>query len=248
MRNRFPVQLARRKIFTVDEAGEAFDVDRASLRVILSRLEDGGWIERVERGKYMVIPLTARKGKYTLHEFVLGSKLVEPYAVSYWSALHHHGLTEQMPSTVFLQTTSRKKRSELRIFGVKYKIVRIVESKFFGFEKVRLEGIAVNITDKEKTLIDCLDHPEYGGGVIEAAKALRYGVFDVERLSEYASRIGNSGVVRRLGYLCGLLGVKVDLPVIDARNYLYLDPTMPKKGELDARWRLVLNMNLGRLE
>ena len=67
-------------------------------------------------------------------------------------------------------------------------------------------------------------------------------------MSGYARRIGNSGVVRRLGYLCGLLGIQVDLPAIDARNYLYLDPTMPKKGELDSRWRLVLNVELGELE
>jgi len=248
MRNRIPVQLARRKIFTIDEAEEAFDVDRASLRVILSRLEDGGWIERVERGKYMVIPLTARKGEFTLNEFVIGSELVEPYAVSYWSALNYHGLTEQIPGTVFLQTTSRKKRRELRVFGVRYKIVKVVESKFFGVEKVWIDDVAVNITDEEKTIVDCLDHPEYCGGVIEVAKALRNGAFDGDRLSEYARRIGNSGVVRRLGYLCGLLGVQVDLPVIDARNYLYLDPTMPKKGEPDGRWRLVLNVELGKLE
>ena len=248
MRNRIPVQLARRKIFTIDEAEEAFDVDRASLRVVLSRLEDGGWIERVERGKYMVIPLTARKGEFTLNEFVIGSELVEPYAVSYWSALNYHGLTEQIPGTVFLQTTSRKKRRELRVFGVRYKIVKVVESKFFGVEKVWIDDVAVNITDEEKTIVDCLDHPEYCGGVIEVAKALRNGAFDGDRLSEYARRIGNSGVVRRLGYLCGLLGVQVDLPVIDARNYLYLDPTMPKKGEPDGRWRLVLNVELGKLE
>jgi len=248
MRNRIPVQLARRKIFTIDEAEEAFDVDRASLRVILSRLEDGGWIERVERGKYMVIPLTARKGEFTLNEFVIGSELVEPYAVSYWSALNYHGLTEQIPGTVFLQTTSRKKRRELRVFGVRYKIVKIVESKFFGVEKVWIDDVAVNITDEEKTIVDCLDHPEYCGGVIEVAKALRNGAFDGDRLSEYARRIGNSGVVRRLGYLCGLLGVQVDLPVIDARNYLYLHPTMPKKGEPDSSWKLVLNVELGKLE
>ena len=248
MRNRIPIQLARRKIFTIDEAEEAFDVDRASLRVILSRLEDGGWIERVERGKYLVIPLTARKGEFTLNEFVIGSELVEPYAVSYWSALNHHGLTEQIPGTVFLQTTSRKKRRELRVFGVRYKIVKILESKFFGVERAWIDNTVVNITDEEKTIVDCLDHPEYCGGVIEVAKALRNGAFEGDRLSEYARRIGNSGVVRRLGYLCSLLDIQIDLPVIDARNYLYLDPTMLKKGEPDGRWRLVLNVELGELE
>lgn len=118
MRNRIPVELARKGIFTIDEAEVAFDVDRESLRVILSRLEEREWIERIERGKYMVIPLTARKGEFTLNEFVIGSELVEPYAISYWSALSYHGLTEQIPGTVFIQTTSRKRRRELNVFGV----------------------------------------------------------------------------------------------------------------------------------
>ncbi len=248
MGRRFPVQLARKRIFTVDDAEEAFDVARGSLRVILSRLEDGGWIERLERGKYMVVPLSARKGEYTLNEFVIGSWLVEPYAVSYWSALSHHGLTEQIPGTVFLQTTSRKGRRELQVLGVRYRIVKVVERKFFGVEGEWIDGVSVNVTDKEKTIVDCLDHPEYCGGVVEAAKALRNGTFNVEALSEYAGRISNSGVARRLGYLCGFLGIQVDLPEIDIRNYLYLDPTMPRGGERDSRWGLILNVGLGELE
>lgn len=248
MRNKIPVQLARKKIFTIDEAEKAFGADRESLRVILSRLEASGWIERVERGKYVVIPLSARKGEFTLNEFVIGSELVKPHSISYWSALNYHGLTEQIPGTVFIQTTSRKKRRELKVFGIKYKIVKVVESKFYGIDRVWIENVSVNITDKEKTVVDCLDHPEYCGGVIEVVKALRNGNLNSDRMSKYAQRINNSGVIRRLGYLCGQLNIRIDLPVIDTRNYLYLDPTMPKKGKRDSKWRLVLNVELGELE
>ena len=109
---RIPLELARKQIFTVDEAEQAFDVERKSLRVLLSRLEEEGAIERIERGKYLVVPLTARSGLYTLNEFVVGSELVEPYAIGYWSALSYHGLTEQLPGSVFIQTTSRKKKRD----------------------------------------------------------------------------------------------------------------------------------------
>ena len=245
---RIPPELARRQVFTIDEAEAAFDVKRESLRVILSRMEDDGQVERLERGKYMVVPLTARKGGYTLNEFVIGSQLVAPYAISYWSALNYHGLTEQIPSTVFVQTTSRKKRRDQRIFGVRYLIVKISESRFFGFDKAWLDNSQVLITDKEKTIVDCLDRPEYGGGVIEVAKALNNEVLDYDRLSRYAIKIGNSGVIRRLGYLCEHLGIPIELPVIDARSYLYLDPTMPKRGLLDPRWKLKVNLDLGDLE
>ncbi|MHA1644344.1 MAG: type IV toxin-antitoxin system AbiEi family antitoxin domain-containing protein, partial [Candidatus Freyarchaeota archaeon] len=184
MRIKILDQLARRRVFTVKEAAKVSGVDKNVLKVLLSRLEKKGWIERIEKGKYMVIPLGARKGKYTLNEFVIGSLLVNPSAISYWSALNHHGLTEQIPTTVFVQTTSRKKRQKLEIFGVRYKIIMIKERKFFGIENTWIDEFQVNVTDREKTIIDCLDKPEHCGGVIEVAKALKHGEFDFKKLSE----------------------------------------------------------------
>lgn len=241
-------ELARRKVFSVEEAERISGVDKNVLKVILSRLEKKGWVERIEKGKYMVIPLGARKGEYTLNEFVIGSLLVNPSAIAYWSALNYHGLTEQIPATVFVQTTSRKKKQKLEIFGVRYRIVRVKKEKFFGIERVWIEEFQVNVTDREKTIVDCLDKPEHCGGVIEVAKALKHGEFDFEKLSEYAIKIGNSGVVRRLGYLCDVLGLQINLPEVKAKNYLLLDPTMPKKGETNGRWRLIINLDVGELE
>ena len=241
-------ELARKKVFTVEEAVKISSIDKNILKVILSRLEKRGWVERIEKGKYMVIPLGVKKGEYTLNEFVIGSLLVKPSAIAYWSTLNFHGLTEQIPTTVFVQTTSRKKKQELEIFGVRYKIVRIKEEKFFGIEKVWIDEYQVSVTDKEKTIVDCLDKPRYCGGVIEVAKALKHGEFDFEKLSKYAIKIGNSGVIRRLGYLCDTLGLQIDLPEIKARNYLLLDPAMPRKGEVNGRWRLIINLDISELE
>jgi predicted transcriptional regulator of viral defense system len=104
--------------FSFDQLYRKTRISKQALSVMLSRLQERGFIERIEKGKYLIIPLGSEKGKYTLHEFVIGSYLVQPYAISYWSALHHYGLTEQIPNTVFMQTTARKKRSLIDIFGV----------------------------------------------------------------------------------------------------------------------------------
>lgn len=245
---RIPPELARKQIFTFDEAERVFDVERESLRVLLSRMEEEGSIERIERGKYLVVPLTARTGLYTLNEFAVGSELVEPYAIGYWSALSYHGLTEQIPGTVFIQTTSRKKKRDITIFGVRYLIVKLSDYRFFGIEDIWIEDKSVVVTNPEKTIVDCLDRPEYCGGVIEVAKALRDGSFDYGVLSRYALDMNNSGVVRRLGFLCDYLGIPIELPKIGTRNYLLLDPTMPGGGDADSKWRLRVNIDLGDLE
>jgi len=252
MRINFLDEVARRKnIFTFEEALKISNTQRSVLWTILSRLEKRGWIERIEKGKYVIIPLGAERGKYTLNEFVIGSMLVKPYAIAYWSALHFYSLTEQIPNTVFIQTTARKKRQKIRIFGVEYRIIRVKKSKLFGTRKEWIEEMQVNITDKEKTIVDCLDKPQYCGGIIEVAKALKNDKFDKNKLFNYTKRIGNSGVIRRLGYLCDLLQIDISFPEIDTRNYLYLDPTMPQKGVKNAKWKLIINLNekvLGAIE
>ncbi len=241
-------QLARKRAFTFEEAVRTTGTDRNVLRVILSRLETSGWIERIEKGKYMVVPLGAKKGEYTINKFVIGSQLVSPSAVSYWSALSYHGLTEQIPVTVFIQTTSRKRKQKLEIFGVSYQIIRIKNEKFFGVEKEWIDGFQVGVTEREKTIVDCLDKPEYCGGVIEVAKALKNNEFDLQKLWEYAIKIKNTGVIRRMGCLCDHLGLQVHLPEVKTRNYLLLDPTMPEKGKKNSKWKLITNVDLGVLE
>jgi len=238
-------------ILTFEDALKISNLSRESLRVFLLRLEKRGIIERIEKGKYLIIPLGAEKEKYTLHEFVIGSTLIEPYSIAYWSALNYYGLTEQIPTTVFLQTTARKKNQDIKVFGVKYQIVKIKKEKLFGIRKEWIEETQINITDKEKTIIDCLDKPQHCGGIIEVAKALKNNKFNRKKLENYAQLIGNSGVIRRLGYLCELLNVKIKLPKLNIRNYLLLDPTMPKKGPKSAKWRLIINLDekvLGELE
>jgi len=252
MRNQTIDLLARQgDTFSFEDALNITGLSWESLKKLIYRLERNGWIERIEKGKYMIIPLGTEKGKYTLHEFILGSVLVTPYCISYWTALHYHGLTEQIPSTVFIQTTAKKKKQEQEVFGVNYRIVRIKKEKMFGISRIRIDETSVNITDKEKTIIDCLDKPHYSGGVVEAAKALKNEGLDLKRLVEYAQRIGNTGVLRRLGYLSDVLNIDLDLPMIDTRNYLHMDPTMPKNGTKNAKWRLIVNLDdkvLGELE
>ncbi len=244
MRNKLVDRLAREgKTFTVSEALKLSDLGKESLLVLLSRLEKKGWIERIEKGTYMILPLGSEKQKYTLDEFVIGSTLVEPHCIGYWSALNYHGFTEQIPKTVFVQTTSRKKERDKKVFGVRYKVIRLKEDKFFGKEKVWLEETPVSLTDKEKTIVDCLDKPKYCGGVIEVAKGIRSQDFDKGKMLEYIDRIGNSGVLRRFGYLCELYNVDIELPSVDSRNYLLLDPTMPDKGDKDSKWRLTINLD-----
>jgi predicted transcriptional regulator of viral defense system len=51
--------------------------------------------------------------------------------------------------------------------------------------------------------------------------------------------------------LCDYLDVDINLPAINTRSYLYLDPTMTHEGPKDSKWMLIVNLDekiLGDLE
>lgn len=239
------------EIFTVKEVSKALNKSYAVSRKIISNLKAKRWLERIDTGKYLILPLSAGvRPKYTEHEFIIGSKLIEPYYISYWSALNYHHMTEQIPFSVFIATTKRK--SNRKILDVNYIFVALSKKKFFGYSNVTIAGKAVLISDREKTIADCLDHPEYCGDITEAAKALKSRNISFERIVDYAIKMGNATILKRLGYLSEALklnpGDKIMKKMLKniSRGYSVLDPSLTsRKGAYNERWRLLVNRKIG---
>ena len=111
------------------------------------------------------------------------------------------------------------------------------------------------ISDMERTIIDGLRHPAFAGGITEVAKGLwmKRDVLKVERLVDYARRLGIGAVVRRLGYLLehyGLADASMLEPLRDmlTATYQRLDPLLPAEGAFLSRWRLQLNVTPEELD
>jgi len=244
--------LSRRgkRLFTFKDAIEVYGKSNGGLRRLLHMLVKRRWLQRVEKGKYLILPFEAgREGEWTEHEFIIASYLIEPYYIGFRSALNYYGYTEQVSRTVFIASTHRKMKPELDISGVVYRFVYMSEGKFFGDTEVILDGYGIRISEREKTIADCLDRLEYCGGVSEVAKALSYGreEFDLVKMAHYAVNYGNTAVIKRLGYLLELLGFEADEAISLLRNnltsgYSPLDTLAPRKGSHIQRWQLLVNI------
>ncbi|MBU4341232.1 MAG: type IV toxin-antitoxin system AbiEi family antitoxin domain-containing protein [Candidatus Altiarchaeota archaeon] len=231
-------------IISIDDASKLFKTKKKKLWDILHRLEKKGWLERIEKGKYMVVPLQAKEG-WLEHPFVLASNLVEKYYISYRTALAHHGLTEQLPLYVYVATTKRKGKTEYELQNYIFRFVRIKQEKFFGFRSESIGGQKIFIAEKEKAIVDCLDKERYSGSVIEIAKALTNVEISINKVKKYALKMNNSSLVRRLGYLLDLL--KKDSSGLEKhigkyRN-IYLSTALPRRAvETSKKWRLIVNV------
>ena len=63
-------------------------------RQFLERLQTKGWIKRIRRGRFAIIPISSGEDRTPqLHEFIIAMELVSPAAIAYWSAFNHHGMT-----------------------------------------------------------------------------------------------------------------------------------------------------------
>ncbi len=179
--------------------------------------------------------------------------LVQPAAISHWSALHHHGLTDQASRKIFVLTTteagvprSRRAGSKVRgypVGNVVYQFIQVKPERYFGTEKVWINEARVTITDPERTLLDGLSMPRYCGDFAEVLHAfnVRDDNLNVERIIEYAMRL-DASTVKRLGWVLEKRGIKEgrlkpleDLPI---KGYRRLDPSGPRKGPCNKRWML----------
>ena len=223
-------------------------------RDTLERLVRKGWLERIVRGKYLIIPLEAGPERiWTESAHVIAGELVSPSMVSNWSALAYWNLTDQVPRVTYVQTTSRKEDRTPTVLGMRFRIVRVKPHKLFGGHRCYEHGGPAVITDREKTILDCLDRPDLSGGVEELARAMvaADGDLDWERVTDYLGRFGSGAVVKRLGFLAEVLKLAhpPDQGTLDRWRELLtagiakLDPSSPiEPYRVVTRWRIAVNL------
>ncbi len=195
--------------------------------------------------------ISIEKGKYCRHNFrdelVIGNFLGRNGGIGYWTAMHYHGLTEQIPNVVYVQTEHQKQNKS--IFGVKYVFVQVKQEKLIGFSSKGYGNHQFNITDLEKTIVDCFDMPKYAGGFFEIIKAFNNANLKARKLVRYCKAVNNIAVIKRLGYLSELLQKK-DMEYfinyaqsVKNEKYNVFEVGGEPKGKTNSRWNLILNMD-----
>jgi predicted transcriptional regulator of viral defense system len=248
------------RIFTSDRARElapAVGLSEGYLRQALHYLTRDGWLVRLRKGLYALSSTVP--GVTPAHEFEIAMALVEPAAISHWSALHHHGLTEQIPREVFVLTTTetavpRRRgdkpkwlRNGYPVGETVFRFIQVKPKRFFGMERIWIGEARVVITDSERTLLDGLARPQYCGDFAEVLYAFEImgRRLNLKRIIEYALKL-DASTAKRLGWILEQQGVDLDLlePLarLAVKGYRKLDPSGPLKGPCDRRWMIQQNL------
>jgi predicted transcriptional regulator of viral defense system len=247
------------RIFTVREASQfasKVGLSAGYLHEALHHLARSGWIVRLRKGLYALAGSVP--GVSPLHEFEIAMALVKPAAISHWSALSHHGLTEQVPQRVFVLTTARsvprargagqvRRQSGYPVAGTRYEFIQTKPDRFFGVDDVWVGEARIKMTDPERTLLDGLTAPQYCGGLPEVLHAftVRGPKLELKRIIGYARRL-DAATAKRLGWVLEhQMGIDVaqlePLQAVSIKGYRTLDPTGPRRGACDRRWMIQVN-------
>ena len=194
--------LARKNknIFTIKDLKK---YDKAGKKISYSLMKKK-WVVQLKRGLFVIVPLDVGvqgASVFAVSNLIVPQYLVKKYYLSYGSALHHHGFSDQLLREVAVATDKAKK--PVQLIDSKVVFVHLKKSKFFGIQEINLEGKVVKIANKEKTIIDCLEKPQFCGGIEEVAKAIYFNFeeLDLPKLVAYGEKMNNSCILKRLGYL-----------------------------------------------
>jgi predicted transcriptional regulator of viral defense system len=230
----------------------ARSMSRPAANLILSRLARKGWLQRLRRGAYSVVPLSSASATPPLESpLAVAMHLFAPCYISGWSAAEHWGLTDQIFNAVAVFSARPQRRGTQQVAGVTYRVRRVRRESIFGTTRVWVASAAIEMADIHRTVIDVLDAPEMGGGGRHALDIVRAywarSDADPDRLLQYALRLGRGTVFKRLGLTAERYG-KTDAAWRQAcRDHLsagisLLDPAGPARGPIVSRWRLRLNI------
>lgn len=241
--------------FTVDEGAEALGVPRAKAQRTLRYFADREWLVRVARGTYATVSLAAPNPRtWPVDPWTIAGATFDPCYVGGWTALAHHGLTDQLFRSVVVMTSRPVRQREVIARDTTFLLRHRSARKFFGLEVVWRDGVRVPVADAHRTVIDVLDEPGLAGGISHAAEALAALLpgLDSQKLVRYGDLLGNRTVFKRLGYLLETLKFD-DGSLIDAcarrrsAGITRLDPGLAPSGRRDPRWGLDINVSLAHI-
>jgi predicted transcriptional regulator of viral defense system len=247
------------QVLDIEGVEKLVTISRGHAMKLLADMARKGALHRVGRGRYVVIPADVLYGRQTfvadpfqIVDQLLRGEGVTEYYVAYQSAALVYGAADQLPQTLLVALP--RQRRPIALGRAEIQFVQVQRAKFFGSQEIRYHDALLRVSDREKTLLDCLDRSDLSGGMDEVVHTISVLLPDVDpaRLLAYTPAMHNQALVHRLGYILETLALEqpVSAALLDGLAHLVsprvypLDPHGPTGGPTHARWRMRANLEL----
>ncbi|MGA9350655.1 MAG: type IV toxin-antitoxin system AbiEi family antitoxin [Anaerolineae bacterium] len=244
-------------ILDAERVSQLLRVSRPHAVNLLASMARKGALHRVGRGQYVVIPsdVLYQRRSYVADPYQVVDELMKgdggpDYYVAYQSAALVHGAAYQLPQALLVAVPSQRRAISLGNSQILF--VQVRPEKFFGYQETTYHGSFFQVSDREKTILDCLDRFDLCGGIEEVARTTSSLVTqaDADRLLAYLPRMRNQALTQRLGLILERLAGQQAISdrLLDGlaaqvgRHVYSLDPHGPADGPVHPRWRIRENI------
>ena len=237
--------------FDASRAAAVLDLSIGRTRRLLASLAENGWLNRVRKGWYISVPLDVLEPEKWLEDpWVVASTIFSPSYIGGWSAAEHWGLTDQIFRVIYVISGRKITPTRQTVQNTDYLIRTVPEGSLFGTRREWRGQVPVDVSDPHRTIIDILDVPSGGGGLLHDFEILttyfESDYLNQDKLIEYGDRLQRGTVFKRLGYLSDR-GELADEEFLEtcrgkiSKGLSLLDPNGPKEGPIVSRWNLRIN-------
>jgi predicted transcriptional regulator of viral defense system len=233
-------------VLHIEDVEATLTVPRTKAAKLLSRWAEQGWLRRVGPGAYVPVELALHDSEHVIQDpWVLVPALFDPAYIGGRTAAEHWDLTEQIFRDILVYTVRPVRQKNIESQGAVFTLKHVREKLVFGTKTVWRGQTRVMVSDIHRTIIDMLDDPATGGGIQHVADCfvqyMQRKDSDPRLLIDYADRLGNGAVFKRVGFLAErfVLGdALMDAAKLRlTTGYAKLDPALDC-ARLITRWRL----------
>ena len=233
-------ELLQKPLFSVEDIAGRYE-KISGARSAIKSLVRRGMVAKIRNNLYTCI--SGETGHPVANRFQIASAITSTSYVTHHSALEYYGITDQVFHDVYV--ASSKPFSEFDFDGYSF---RYVHSSFLEGVETPLMSGNIRITNKERTLIDCINDMDRIGGMeeilacISVLKRVRE-----EYLLKYLAVYNSQFLYQKVGYLLSknqqLQGLSDNFfkfcreKIGKSKRYLSSDY---KNGKYNKEWQLVI--------
>lgn len=241
-------ELMQIPVFTMEDVCKYYDKIE-SARSAVKRLIKQGTVVKIRNNMYTCI--SGESGEPIANRFQIASCTTSTSYVSYHTAMEYYGVAAQVYYDVYVSTETKFQAFDF--YGYTYQCI-LAKCKQ-GIEFVKYSG-GVKVTDKERTLVDCLKDMDKISG-LEETMANVQGLHNLQekKILQYLEEYNNQFLYQKVGFL--LWNIRTQLGLSDA----FFEVCMKKIGKskryltkdasdvvYDNVWKIVAPKNITHIK
>lgn len=214
---------------------------------IIYRLGKKRILKKIKKGLYIFSPLEAGPDGRNINEYLIPGLFFPDgdYYIGYSTMYNYYGFTEQIFQVIYVLNIKIQKIKTIN--GMKFKFVKISKNRLYGIIEKEIMGQKVNISDRERTLVDLLYYPEPIGGIKRAyevmVEQIKTGKINLKRFLEYLIKFPSVITRKRAGYILEKNGFKTGnlIKTINSKSLLNLYDNKTRSGKINKKWGIIIN-------